>query len=59
MNAFLDNHPNFSLFPVTSDDVYGLDELISAPGVFRSLPCHFRSEGGMDGFFAARFQRKH
>ena len=59
MNAFLENHPNFSLFPVTSDDVYGHDELISAPGVFRSLPCHFGSEGGMDGFFAARFQRKH
>jgi len=57
MNDFLKDHPNFSLSPLTSTDVHGLDEVISNPGVFRSLPCHFAFEGGMDGFFAARFRR--
>ena len=57
MNDFLKDLPNFSLSPVTSTDVHGLDEVISDPGVFRSLPCHFAFEGGMDGFFAARFRR--
>ena len=57
INDFLQNHSNFSFSPVTSTDVHGLHEVISDPGVFRSLPCHFAFEGGMDGFFAARFQR--
>ncbi len=55
---FLAEHPNFKLVPITLADVFGASEVISKPGVLRSLPCHFSNQGGMDGFFAARFQRQ-
>jgi 16S rRNA (cytosine967-C5)-methyltransferase len=42
---------------VTPDEVFGLRELISSEGDLRTLPCHLREQGGMDGFYAARFRR--
>jgi 16S rRNA (cytosine967-C5)-methyltransferase len=31
-----------------------LRALLTADGDLRTLPCHLASEGGMDGFYAAR-----
>lgn len=44
--------------PVTSSEVAGHDELITAEGDLRTLPCHFPHNdpklAGLDGFYAAR-----
>jgi 16S rRNA (cytosine967-C5)-methyltransferase len=44
--------------PIASSEVAGLDEIITAEGDLRTLPCHLpRDEprlGGLDGFYAAR-----
>ena len=43
-------------------EVAGLSELLTPAGALRTLPCHsFGSDpmlAGMDGFFAARFERR-
>lgn len=48
--------------PVTSDEVFGLSELITAEGDVRTLPIHLPNAdprlAGMDGFFAARLRRR-
>ena len=46
----------FQRMPVTADVVDGLPCLDSR-GDLRTLPCHLAEQGGMDGFFAARFVR--
>ncbi len=33
-------------------------EMITPAGDLRVLPCHMANEGGADGFFAARLQRR-
>jgi len=33
------------------------DEWITPEGDLRTLPCHLRDKGGMDGFYAARLRR--
>jgi 16S rRNA (cytosine967-C5)-methyltransferase len=47
--------------PMLAEDVAGLEELVSADGDLRTLPCHLPAEeprlGGLDGFFAARLER--
>ncbi len=43
--------------PVAAAEVGGLAEVINDAGDVRSLPCHLADRGGMDGFFAARFER--
>ena len=40
--------------PVKPGEVGGMEELISADGDLRTLPCHLPEQGGMDGFYAAR-----
>jgi 16S rRNA (cytosine967-C5)-methyltransferase len=44
--------------PLRPDEVGGLDSLIDANGDLRTLPCHLREQGGIDGFFAARLRRR-
>ena len=39
-------------------EVFGLEELITADGDLRTLPCHLADQGGMDGFYAARLRRR-
>lgn len=56
--AFLARHPEFARIPVHPEEIGGLDAFITPDGDFRSLPHLGRSsamEGGLDGFFAARF----
>jgi 16S rRNA (cytosine967-C5)-methyltransferase len=55
--AFLARNRQFARVPLTPDAVFGLRELISGDGDLRTLPCHLGREGGMDGFYAARFRR--
>lgn len=43
--------------PIAAAEVGGLSELITPEGDLRTLPCHLADKGGMDAFFAARFQR--
>ncbi|MEG9861760.1 MAG: transcription antitermination factor NusB [Parvularculales bacterium] len=57
---FLSRQPQFQRHPVkiTDINITGLGEvLISPQGDVRSLPCHLTDQGGMDGFFVARFRR--
>jgi 16S rRNA (cytosine967-C5)-methyltransferase len=55
--AFLDRRRQFARVPVTADELFGMNELVSAEGDLRTLPCHLADRGGMDGFYAARFRR--
>ena len=56
--AFLTSGAPFDRQPVTLGDVSGLDMLIDEQGDLRSLPCHWASLGGMDGFYACRLRRR-
>lgn len=55
--AFLAEHRDFSRLPITPEDVFGHSEWITPDGDLRTLPCHLREQGGMDGFYAARLKR--
>ena len=59
--AFLADHPDFSLDPVEPGEVGGLSDLVTASGHLRTLPTHLvlpdGPRGGLDGFFAARMVR--
>ena len=43
---------------VTAPDVGGLRELVSPAGDLRTLPSHIPERGGLDGFYAARLERR-
>ncbi len=58
IEAFLKSGAPFSRRPIRADEVGGLEELLTAAGDLRSLPCHLAGKGGMDGFYAARLIRK-
>ncbi len=57
IEAFLARHAEFQRVPATSADVFGHSEFIDAAGDLRTLPCHLKEKGGMDGFYAARLRR--
>jgi 16S rRNA (cytosine967-C5)-methyltransferase len=57
IEAFLASHPEFSRQELTEADVFGHTEFIDASGDLRTLPCHLKEKGGMDGFYAARLKR--
>ena len=42
--------------PITPEEVGGMSEIITAAGDLRTLPCHLRGSGGLDGFFVARLR---
>ncbi len=44
--------------PIEAAEIGGLGELIDGAGDLRTLPCHLAGEGGLDGFYAARFVRR-
>lgn len=43
--------------PVAPDEVGNFPEFITELGDLRTLPCHLRELGGIDGFYAARLRR--
>ncbi|WP_440636254.1 RsmB/NOP family class I SAM-dependent RNA methyltransferase [Bradyrhizobium sp. PUT101] len=56
--ALLATEPALRRVPIEASEVAGLDEIITADGDLRTLPCHLPNAdpklGGLDGFFAAR-----
>ena len=57
VEAFLARHKEFTRTALRADEVFGDEKLISRKGDLRTLPCHWRDKGGMDGFYAARLIR--
>jgi 16S rRNA (cytosine967-C5)-methyltransferase len=57
IEAFLAAHDEFQRAPIAADELFGMNELISADGDLRTLPFHLGDRGGMDGFYAARLRR--
>jgi 16S rRNA (cytosine967-C5)-methyltransferase len=55
--AFLRRHPEFTTAPVQPGEGGAPEAAVTAEGWLRILPSHRAAEGGMDGFFAARFVR--
>ena len=59
--AFLQRAQEMKLVPIEPEEMGGLtDELtgvVTEEGYLRTLPCHLSQQGGMDGFFAARFEK--
>lgn len=54
---FLNTHPDFEHLPVSAEEVGGLN-VINRYGDLRCTPAVLAEQGGMDGFFAARFRKK-
>jgi 16S rRNA (cytosine967-C5)-methyltransferase len=46
-------------WPVTPDELGGLEVDLTAAGEVRTLPCHLAATGGLDGFFIARLRARH
>jgi 16S rRNA (cytosine967-C5)-methyltransferase len=57
VQAFKNNSAAIEHIPITPREIGGCKDFISNVGDLRTLPCHFRELGGIDGFFAARFKR--
>lgn len=57
IEAFLEEHPEFSRKPVKAEEVGGAAELLTPAGDVRCLPCHWAEWGGLDGFYIARLVR--
>lgn len=59
---FLDAHPDFIRIPITPGEAGITTEWITPDGDLRTLPSHLPHEeaalAGMDGFYAARLQRR-
>jgi 16S rRNA (cytosine967-C5)-methyltransferase len=58
IEAFLAATPNFARVAVLPSEIGGLAEAVTQSGDLRTLPCHFKEEGGLDGFYAARLTRR-
>jgi len=58
VDRLLAANQNFGRVPIQSDEIGGLAEAITPEGNLRTRPCHFAKYGGMDGFFAARLERR-
>jgi 16S rRNA (cytosine967-C5)-methyltransferase len=54
--AFLARHSDFRPDHVEPNELFGMADLIRG-GDLRTLPYHLAEQGGMDGFYAARFWR--
>ena len=55
--AFLARTPGAALEPIGASELPGLAGAITPEGFLRTLPSHWGTEGGMDGFFMARLRR--
>jgi len=55
--ALLDGGAPVRLDPVSATELPGLSDAIGPDGTVRTLPCHWRERGGIDGFYIARLER--
>jgi 16S rRNA (cytosine967-C5)-methyltransferase len=55
-------NPDVRRIPIEAAEIGGLAECVSPAGDLRALPCHLQGptprQSGLDGFFAARLQRR-
>jgi len=62
IGALLRRNPDVRRVPIEADEIGGLTECVSPAGDLRTLPCHLHGPSprlsGLDGFFAARLQRR-
>ena len=60
--ALLRRNPDVRRLPILADEIGGLAECLSPVRDLRTLPSHLRGPtprmSGLDGFFAARLQRR-
>ncbi|MGO9770868.1 MAG: RsmB/NOP family class I SAM-dependent RNA methyltransferase [Roseiarcus sp.] len=60
--TLLRRNPDVRRIPIEAGEIGGLGECVSAAGDLRTLPCHLQGptprQSGLDGFFAARLQRR-
>jgi 16S rRNA (cytosine967-C5)-methyltransferase len=60
--ALLRRNPDVRRMPIAPAEIGGLAECVNAAGELRTLPCHLQGPtprlSGLDGFFAARLQRR-
>jgi 16S rRNA (cytosine967-C5)-methyltransferase len=60
--ALLDKNQNLHRKPIAAAEIFGLTELLSSDGDLRTLPHHLPDSeprmGGLDGFYAARIEKK-
>ena len=60
--ALLRRNPDVRRVPITPTEIGGLAECLNPAGELRALPCHLQASeprlSGLDGFFAARLQRR-
>jgi 16S rRNA (cytosine967-C5)-methyltransferase len=60
--ALLRRNPDVRRVPISASEIGGLEECVNAAGELRALPCHLPGAtprlSGLDGFFAARLQRR-
>ena len=56
--ALLEREPGLSRRPVRAAELDGQAELITPAGDLRTLPSHWPELGGLDGFYAARLERR-
>lgn len=56
--AALARHPEIERIAIEPREIAGLDRALTREGDLRTLPSMLAGEGGMDGFFAARFRLK-
>lgn len=55
--AFLKRHPDFTTAPAQPGEGGAPEGSVTPEGWLRILPSHLAGQGGVDGFFAARFVR--
>lgn len=58
VTKLLGTYPNAALVPVKNNEHGIAKDWITPRGELRTLPCHLEAEGGMDGFFAARIEKR-
>jgi 16S rRNA (cytosine967-C5)-methyltransferase len=60
--ALIRRNPDVRRMPITPAEIGGLAECLTPAGELRALPCHLQASeprlSGLDGFFAARLQRR-
>ena len=60
--ALLARHPELVRRPIEAAEIFGMSDWLTPQGDLRTLPCHLLDPeprmAGMDGFYAARLQRR-
>ena len=58
MEAFLADEPGFERLPVAAGELDGIAPFLTPEGDIRTLPSHLAGQGGIDGFYVCRLERR-